>query len=87
VAYHTDLDQLKALSGHFALNGIKTEFRASGNGHILITKDRYTSPGDPQSGIEQAKTKIQEVGNIYKPDFGSGHLRFKFDGIYAEKEK
>ncbi len=86
VAYHTDLDQLKALSGHFALNGIETEPKESGSGHILITKDRYTSPGDPQSGIEQAKTKIQKVGNIYKPDFGSGHLRFKFDGIYAEKE-
>jgi hypothetical protein len=86
VAYHTDLDQLKALSGHFALNGIKTEFKASGNGHILITKDRYTSPGDPQSGIEQAKTKIQAVGSIYKPDFSSGHLSFKFNDIYEDKE-
>lgn len=87
IASHTDVDQLKALSGHFALNGIKTEFKVSGTRYTLITKDRYLSPGDPQSGIDQAKTNIQEVGSIYKPDFSSGYLRFKFNDIYEDKEE
>jgi hypothetical protein len=85
IASHPDVDQLKALSGHFALNGIETEFKASGSRYTLITKGRYLSPGDSQSGIDQAKVKIQKVGNEYKPESNSGYLRFKFNDIYEQK--
>lgn len=87
IASHGDLDQLKALLGHFAINGIKTEIKKSETGgmHTLITKDRYYKPGDLLSGIDQAKAKIKDVGNKYKPDYSSGYLRFKFDGIYEQK--
>jgi hypothetical protein len=82
IASHSDLDQLKALAGHFALEGIATELKGSGNRHTLISKDRYISPG-PQSGLKQAKIKIEEIGNKYKPQ--SGYLRFKFNDIYEKK--
>ncbi|MBW8016325.1 MAG: hypothetical protein FVQ82_09075 [Planctomycetes bacterium] len=85
IASHTDVDQLKALSGHFALNGIKTEIKLGSSMSTLITEERYLKPGDLQSGIKQAKAKIQEVGNKYKPQRDSGYLRFEFKGIYEQK--
>lgn len=87
IASHKDVDQLKALAGHFAINGIKTEFKLGDSMNTLITKDRYYKPGDPQSGIKKAKAKIKSVGDTYKPDYNSGYLRFKFDGIYEVKEE
>jgi len=86
IASHKDVDQLKALAGFFAVNGIDTEIKL-GSMNTLITKDRYFKPGDPQTKIEEAKAKIKKVGAKYKPEYNSGYLRYKFDGIYEKKEE
>lgn len=83
IASHKDFEQLKVLASYFVIKGIETEFRASGDWQTLITKDRYLSSGDPQSRFSQAKAKIIEIGNEYKPP--SGFLPFKFNDIYERK--
>lgn len=85
IATYVDTRQLEPVKEYFENNGIDAEIKRSGRFYILVTAQKYSSPGDQNGKAEMdaAKRKIKNIGDSYKPP--KGFKGFSFENVWAKR--